>query len=116
MLTLISWAATRASAMRSICSPWAPAVMATERACRAMWPFWMPWVHRALSAPRFWASPTVTITWASSAAECTRRNLWAIWAIGCSPIEPPTVPTGMGNSSSPTKLPASSWLQVVMER
>ena len=54
---------------------WAPAAMATWRACRLICPRWMPSVARARSAARFCARPTETMISASSAARLHTHQL-----------------------------------------
>ena len=54
----MSRASTIIVATRSTWWPAAPAASATERACSAMWPRWMPSVASARTAARFDARPT----------------------------------------------------------
>src|SRR5699024_4152011 len=67
----------------------------------------IPSVAKAFIAPRFCAKPTATITWANSFADSTCNIVYDNLDIGCTRVAPPTVPTDIGNSSSPTKFP--SW-------
>src|SRR5699024_10171224 len=64
-------------------------------------------VAKAFIAPRFCAKPTATITWANYFADSTCNIVYDNLDIGCTRVAPPTVPTDIGNSSSPTKFP--SW-------
>jgi hypothetical protein len=95
--------------------PVAPATMAMLRACRAMWPRWMPSVASALRAAMFWARPTATVTSASSCAVSTPRIFSESWASGWVLVAPPTRPSAMGISSVPTRRPSVASSHVVSE-
>jgi len=63
----------------------------------------------------FWASPTETMISANSDAVFTFINLTEACAAGWTLVAPPTIPTAMGISSVPTRLPSASLPQVESE-
>ncbi len=113
--TLISPSSSSRSTTWSKMSGSAPAVAVTDRACSVMWPCWMPSVANALSAEKFCARPTVAMIWASSVADFTPRIWWFSFTAGFDISEPPTMPTFMGISMLPTRLPSASAVQLVSE-
>src|SRR5699024_9343843 len=58
---------------------------------------------------------TATTTCCNSFAAVICNNLYATFAIWSTLLAPPTIPKDIGNSSSPTKFPASSLDHVVIE-
>ncbi len=93
----------------------APAAVTTLRACSVMWPFWMPSVASARMAAKFCASPTAPMTCASSVAESTPSSRKFSATVGFDSIGAPTMPTLIGSSMRPQRLPCSSAHQSVSD-
>jgi len=75
----------------------------------------MPSVASARSAATFCASPTLAMISESSLALVTPMILSAAWALGCTLVAPPTMPTAIGISRVPTRLPSRSLPQVLSD-
>ena len=106
--TLISLLRTSRSRTSSNIDSGTPAAVTTLRACNVMWPFWMPSVASARSAAKFCASPTAAMTWASCVADSTPSRRMFSAAVGLDSRGPPTVPTLIGTSMPPHRLPSLS--------